>query len=138
MAYEADRKLREQIKGECQSEFDNLKKELPGKIESELKVKYDAQTKELETIYEAKLIKQEEETAILKKTLLEQSLQRLQTIQQQHGVEDGSEESNSLEGSYGLHHFSSNSEKKAAMPAGSDQLQLSSSFSSKNNNSVVM
>ena len=57
MAYEADTKLREQIKGEYQSEFDNLKKELPGKIESELKVKYDAQTKELETMYEAKLIK---------------------------------------------------------------------------------
>jgi len=38
--------------------------------------------KELESMYEAKLKKQEEETALLKKTLLEQSLQRLVTIQE--------------------------------------------------------
>lgn len=33
-------------------------------------------------MYETKLRKQEEETALLKKTLLEQSLQRLVTIQE--------------------------------------------------------
>ena len=33
-------------------------------------------------MYETKLSKQEEETALLKKTLLEQSLQRLVTIQE--------------------------------------------------------
>lgn len=42
MAYEADMKLKEQLKQECQSEFDQIKKELPIQIEKELSVKYDA------------------------------------------------------------------------------------------------
>lgn len=58
---------------------------------------------------------------MLKKTLLEQSLQRLNQLQQHQSHDrasvDGSEESNSLEGSHGLHHFSNNSSER---PAGSE------------------
>ena len=70
-------------------------------------------------MYETKLRKQEEETALLKKTLLEQSLQRLVTIQEQ-SRDINSDESNSLEGSHGLHHFSNNS---SGRPSSSEQLQ---------------
>ena len=48
-----------------------MKKELPDKIEKELQVRFDTQTRELETMYEEKLAQQAEETALLKKTLLE-------------------------------------------------------------------
>ena len=51
-----------------------------------------------------------------------------------HQRDNGSEESNSLEGSHGLHHFSNNSSER---PPSSEQLQMSGSFSSsaaKNNN----
>ena len=48
-----------------------MKKELPEKIEKELQVRFDTQTRELETMYEEKLDKQAEEMALLKKTLLE-------------------------------------------------------------------
>ena len=62
-------------------------------------------------MYESKMEKLEEETALLKKTLLEQSLQRLNTIQEQ-SRDLNSEESNSLEGSHGLQHFSNTSSER--------------------------
>ena len=48
-----------------------MKRELPFKIEQELQARFEAQTKEIESEYEYKIAKQEEETALLKKTLLE-------------------------------------------------------------------
>ena len=54
-----------------------MKLELPSKIEDELKGKYEEEAKELRAIYEAQIAKHENESALLKKTLLEQSLQRL-------------------------------------------------------------
>ena len=36
MAYQSDLKLRESIKGECEREFEMMKRELPEKIEREL------------------------------------------------------------------------------------------------------
>lgn len=111
---------------QCQKEFDTLKKDLHQQIEKQQQERFEEQAKlnkELESMYEAKLKKQEEETALLKKTLLEQSLQRLVTIQEQ-SRDLNSEESNSLEGSHGLHHFSNNSSE---MPSSSEKLQTSSS-----------
>ena len=111
---------------QCQKEFDILKKDLHQQIEKQQQERFEEQAKlnkELESMYEAKLKKQEEETALLKKTLLEQSLQRLVTIQEQ-SRDLNSEESNSLEGSHGLHHFSNNSSE---MPSSSEKLQTSSS-----------
>ena len=57
MAYQADLRLREQIKDECELEYDLLKRELPEKIEQELQAKFEAQTKELESEYEDKIAK---------------------------------------------------------------------------------
>lgn len=74
MAYKEDLRLRESVRQELEQDFAILKKELPDKIEQELQARFDAQTKELEAMFEEKMIKKEEETAILKKTLLEQSL----------------------------------------------------------------
>ena len=111
---------------QCQKEFDILKKDFHQQIEKQQQERFEEQAKlnkELESMYEAKLKKQEEETALLKKTLLEQSLQRLVTIQEQ-SRDLNSEESNSLEGSHGLHHFSNNSSE---MPSSSEKLQTSSS-----------
>lgn len=48
-----------------------MKKELPEKIERELQQKFEIETKELKSEYEDKIAKHEEETALLKKTLLE-------------------------------------------------------------------
>ena len=48
-----------------------MKRELPFKIEQELQARFEAQTKDIESEYEYKIAKQEEETALLKKTLLE-------------------------------------------------------------------
>ena len=61
-------KLKEQIKGECRAEFEAANS---AKIEQDMKVKFELEAKELQSKYEEKLAKQEEETAILKKTLLE-------------------------------------------------------------------
>ena len=55
MAYQADIRLREQIKSECEAEFDALKRELPEKIEKELQGRFDTQTRELESMYQEKL-----------------------------------------------------------------------------------
>ena len=55
MAYQADIRLREQIKKECEAEYDALKRELPDKIEKELQGRFDTQTRELETMYQEKL-----------------------------------------------------------------------------------
>ena len=41
MAYQADLRLRENIKYECEREYESLKKELPEKIELELTAKFD-------------------------------------------------------------------------------------------------
>ena len=80
LSFKAEQRLREQLKNEVDREYETMKQELPKTIEKELAVKFDVQTKELESMYEEKLKAHEEETALLKKTLLEQSLQRLTQI----------------------------------------------------------
>ena len=42
MAYKSDLRLREQIKIECEGEFESYKKELPPKIEKELAARFEA------------------------------------------------------------------------------------------------
>ena len=68
MAYKADLKLREQIKNECQKEFESLNSK---KVEEEMVAKFEIEKRQLQSNFEDKLAKQEEETALLKKTLLE-------------------------------------------------------------------
>jgi len=80
MAYRANLQLRQQIREECSLEYEALKKELPEQIENDLRGRYELKIKDLEAVFQERLDKQEAETALLKKTLLEQSLQRLQSI----------------------------------------------------------
>ncbi len=52
IAYQADMKLREQVKDELERDFEALRLELPAKIEKDLKVKFEDEAKELRQMYE--------------------------------------------------------------------------------------
>ena len=76
LAYKAEMKLKEAR----EKELEDLKDELRETMESTLKREVEEKTAELEHQYQEKTSKQESETQLLKKALLEQSLQRLNQL----------------------------------------------------------
>ena len=75
-----------------------MRDELRATMESTLKTKVEEKTAELEQQYQEKTAKQESETQMLKKALLEQSLQRLNQLSLSREEADSAGE-NSLENS---------------------------------------
>ena len=70
LAYKTEMKLKEAR----EKELENLKNELRDNMESTLKSKYEQKTQELEQYYQEKAAKAENDTQMLKKELLKQSL----------------------------------------------------------------